>query len=192
MGGDSEGDYADFSVVKLIFRVQQGSGLVGSLRLEVLFDEGFAVGEDGGVVFAGKQTVDVLDVFDAGAGLSREEVGVGVGQNFEAHLVADLLEVLEELVGDVQLCVLAKFVLEDGEESATEPGKGICVGLGEEDIGCLGELLLMIFDEALEAGRHVEHIFLFFDGQDDGGDVLTQVVLDQLDVDLHYIIMVEG
>lgn len=44
----------------------------------------------------------------------------------------------------------------------------------------------MVFDEPLKACGHVEYIFLPFDGQDDGRNLLFEIVLYQLDSDPHH------
>lgn len=43
----------------------------------------------------------------------------------------------------------------------------------------------MILDESLKARWHVKNVFLLLDGEYDGGDLLLEIVLNQLDVDFH-------
>ena len=159
--------------------------MVGFFGREILRNVLFTVGENFRVVFSVEELINVLDVLNASPGLLSEEVGVGIGQYLEAHLVPDLLKIMVELIRDEELGILTKPAFKDGKHEATESCQGVSVDFRKEDIGAFGELLLMIFYESLEAGGHVEYVFLLIDCKDDGGDILLEVVLDELKVNPH-------
>ena len=127
----------------------------------------------------------MTDISDSSSCLLIEQVRIRVGQDLEPHLVSNLLQILIQFIWHEKFGILAKSAFKDGEHEPAQPRKGIGVDLGKEDIGSLGELLLVIFDKPLEAGRHVENILLLIDCENEGWDFLFQVIFYQLNVYPH-------
>jgi hypothetical protein len=116
---------------------------------------------------------------------------IGVGHEFEAHLIPHSFEVFIHFFINIHFGVGGKAMFEHGEHHASETSNGLSGGFGEEVLGAFLELHLVVGDESLVGGRHVDDILvvvgLLFDGDEDAGDFLGEVVFNKLVDDAHFV-----
>lgn len=156
---------------------------------EVLFDVLLQVGEDLevlGLVLKDLEDGVLLPDTQSAPALPA---AIGIRHELEPHLIPDGLQILKHLLIHEQLRVIREPILEHGEHHACQPCDGFGGGFGEEVPGAFLEFHLVVGDESLVGGRHVDDVLvvagLLLDRDQDARDLLREVILDQLVDDAH-------